>query len=75
MKIKIDLGEYGHKILVVRPDEEHTTKDFRGFYKESIIFDAEVLRETPYEQPKLKILGSMELYQSELFEEENPIKD
>lgn len=69
MKIEVFLGEHGNHILIVKPDEQHETKDFRSFYKENVIFRAEVLRESFYEKPKLKIIGTMELAQEEFFPE------
>lgn len=71
MKIKVNLDKDGDHILIVKPDEEHETKDFRNFYKENVAFRAEVLRESFFEKPKLKIIGTMELIQEELFPEEN----
>jgi len=66
MKINIDLGKYWKQILIVRPDEEHTTKDFRNFYKEVVRFKGEILRESYFEKPKIKIIWWMEKFQLEI---------
>ena len=67
LKIKIDT-EQGKKLLVCKPWDWHTTEEFIQFYKKKVIFTAEVLRESLYQLPKLKVVPkSMQEQQISIF--------
>lgn len=67
LKIQIRTDSW-KSLLTAKPWEWHTTEEFIQFYKKNVKFRAEVLRESIFQIPKLKIVSSsMELEQSELF--------
>lgn len=67
MKIQIKT-EYGKYLLTARPSNKHTTEEFIQFYKKQVKFKAEILRESLYQMPKIKIIPwSMELVQKNIF--------
>lgn len=67
LKIKIETDEW-KKLLVCKPWEWHTTEEFIQYYKKKVYFKAEVLRESMFQIPKLKIVPqSMDNVQKNLF--------
>jgi hypothetical protein len=67
LKIKVETDSW-KKLLVCRPSDWHTTEEFIQFYKKKVIFKAEVLRESMFQIPKLKILpSSMQEQQTIMF--------
>lgn len=67
MKIQVKT-EHGKYLLTAKPWDKHTTKEFIEFYKEQVKFRAEILRDSLYQLPKIKIIPwSMELTQKNLF--------
>lgn len=73
MKIRVHDIKKNYSLLVAYLDESHDTKDCLQFYGQDIIFEAEILRKSLYQKPKLKIIGMPSLHQPGLFEpmEEN----
>lgn len=55
LKIKVETDEW-KKLLVCKPSDWHTTEEFIQYYKKKVFFKAEVLRESMFQIPKLKIL-------------------
>lgn len=52
--------------LDLLPPDGSTTKKYTDFYKEKVIIDAEIIRDSMYKKPKLK-LESIDFHQKKLF--------
>lgn len=69
LKIKVETEEW-NKLLVCKPWEWHTTEEFIQFYKKKVVFRAEVLRDSIFQIPRLKIVAqSMQEQQKPIFSE------
>lgn len=67
LKIKVETNEW-KRLLVCKPWEWHTTEEFIQYYKKRVSFKAQVLRDSMFQIPKLKIISqSMEQVQENLF--------
>jgi hypothetical protein len=65
MKIKIEALDKRHNVLIAFPGEGSTTKEFRKYYNEHVQVAAHVLRQTPYQKPRL-VIESIKLLQEKM---------
>ncbi|MBU1613561.1 hypothetical protein KKC87_04005 [Patescibacteria group bacterium] len=65
MKFKANRIPRKYRLLIAYPPDDKTTEDFIEYYKKEVIVEAEVVRRSLYQKPKI-ILRSIELHQGEL---------
>lgn len=65
MKFKADGIKREHSLLVAFPGDDQKTEDFLEFYKKQVLIEAEVIRKSLYQKPKL-VVRSIDLMQKPL---------
>ena len=65
MKFKADGVKREHSLLISFPGDERKTEDFLDFYKKQVLIEAEIVRKSLYQKPKL-VIRSIDLMQKPL---------
>ena len=66
MKFKINDFDKRYNLLIAYPLDGKKTEDYTKYYKKSVNIDAEIIRESLYKKPKVKI-HNIELAQKSIF--------
>lgn len=65
MKFKADGIKREHSLLIAFPGDERKTEDFLDFYKKQVLIEAEIVRKSLYQKPKL-VVRNVDLMQKPL---------
>jgi len=68
LKFKAEGLEREYSLLIAFLEDDKATEDYIRFYKKRVVINAEILRKSMYQKPKL-IIKSLEILDQELFKE------